>query len=84
MPRYFFNIYDGKSVIDEDGMVLADIIQARRMAVRMAGQLFDDESEIVALGQEWRMEVTDDKGLILFRLDFLVTDSSAIGTRIHK
>ncbi|WP_412759776.1 DUF6894 family protein [Methylorubrum subtropicum] len=59
MPRYFFNVYDGKSVIDEDGMILSDIQQARRMAVRMAGQLFDLNLEH-RMGADQRDVVTDE------------------------
>ena len=38
----------------------------------------DDEARREALGEDWCMEVTDDHGLLLFRLDFHVTDAPAI------
>ena len=79
MPRYFFHVHDGKTVIDTEGMVLEDVAQARQMAIRMAGQIFDDEAELVARGSEWRMEVADERGVTLLRLDFFVTDAQALG-----
>lgn len=82
MPRYYFHIHDGRSIIDRDGMELPDVAQARRMAIRLTGQFFEDEAELVSLGEEWRMEVTDGQGLILFRLDFVVTSAAAVGSSI--
>lgn len=79
MPRYYFHIHDGRSIIDMEGTVLDDIAQARRMAIRMSGRYFDNEADLVPLGEEWRMEVTDDRGLILFRLDFVVTAAACVG-----
>ena len=84
MPRYYFNVYDGKVTLDPDGMELSDTAQARRMAVRMAGQIFDDDAELVALGEDWHMEVVDETGLLLFRLDFVVTDAPALGVATER
>ncbi len=78
MPRYYYNIHDGRSIIDTDVLDLADSAQARRMAVRLIGQFFGEEAELVARGEEWRMEVTDGQGLILFRLDFVLTNAAAV------
>lgn len=78
MPRYYYNIHDGRSIIDSDVLDLADSAQARRMAVRLIGQFFGEEAELVARGEEWRMEVTDGQGLILFRLDFVLTNAAAV------
>ncbi|GJE77007.1 MULTISPECIES: DUF6894 family protein [Methylorubrum] len=79
MPRYYFHIHDGHSIIDKDGMVLADTSEARRKAIRISGQYLDNDADVVSLGEEWRMEVTDERGLILFRLDFVVTDAASVG-----
>jgi hypothetical protein len=51
---------------------------ARREAVRSSGAILEDEAESLKLGEAWRMEVTDDAGLILFSLTFTVTTSSAL------
>ncbi|MGU3537760.1 DUF6894 family protein [Methylobacterium sp. A54F] len=78
MPRFFFNVYDGRSEIDHDGTELSDHHEARRQAIRFAGRILDDEAHRIAIGEEWRMEVTDERGLVLFRLDFMVTGSPVI------
>ncbi|WP_342153626.1 DUF6894 family protein [Methylorubrum sp. SB2] len=83
MPRYHFHIHDGRTIIDTDGLELADAAQARRMAIRISGQYFEDEADLIALGEEWRMEVTDARGLILFRLDFVVTSAAAVGDSVQ-
>lgn len=83
MPCYHFNVYDGVQIIDKVGTELPDVRFARREAIRYAGSLLEDAAAKDGLGQEWRMEVTDGAGLILFRLDFLVTDSPAVsGSKI--
>ena len=78
MPRYHFNVYDGVTLLDKKGVELPDTQFARREAIRYAGVLLEEGARLESLGAEWRMEITDDTGLILFRLDFFVTPSSAI------
>ncbi len=74
MPRYFFHIRDDHSEPDLEGTELPDIHAARQTAIRYAGEILNDDAHRVALGQDWRMEVTDGSGLVRFRLDFHVTD----------
>ena len=78
MPRYHFNVYDGVTLLDKKGVELPDSNFARREAIRYAGSLLEEGGKQDDLGLEWRMEVTDDQGLILFRLDFFVTHSPAM------
>ena len=79
MPKYHFNIYDGIDIMDVDGMQLDDHHAARVEAIRYAGAVIKDEGQRLALGQDWRMEVTTSSGLVLFRLDFSIAESAAIG-----
>lgn len=72
MPRFHFNVYDGVSTHDRDGIVLADLSEARRHALSRAGALLDEEEQRGRLGEDWRLEVTDENGRLLFRLDFVV------------
>ena len=78
MPRFHFNVYDGIQLLDEQGIELPDTNFARREAIRYAGTLLEDGAAKDSLGDEWRLEVTDDSGLVLFRLDFNVTESPAV------
>lgn len=78
MARFYFNVYDGKDIIDDVGTELPDAVFARREAIRYSGALLEDEAERLSLGEEWRMEVLDGTGLMLFCLNFIVTASPAI------
>lgn len=79
MPRYHFNVHDGVSSLDHDGTELPDWKAARLEAVRLAGEILKDEAERVVLGEDWRIEVSDDTGLVLFHMAFVITEPSAIG-----
>ena len=76
MPRFYFNVFDGRSTRDTDGVNLPDCETARCEAIRLAGALLDEESPRLKDGDDWRLEVTDKTGLILIRLDFSVTVSA--------
>lgn len=76
MPRYHFNVYDGVTLLDKKGVVLPDTKFARREAIRFAVVLLEEGARLESLGLEWRMEVTNDTDLILFRLDFFITPSA--------
>ena len=78
MSRYHFNVYDGVTSIDKEGTVLPNWRTARIEAVRLAGQLLEAKASKFNLDEDWRMEVTDSLGLILFRLDFTLIESSVI------
>ena len=70
MPRYFFNVFDGKDILDEEGTELTNIYVAQAQAIRMCGELLREMGVKFWDGTEWRMEVSDDKGAILFVLRF--------------
>lgn len=78
MPRFHFNIYDGVNLLDPTGTELPGWDEARSEAVRLAGDVLKDSAHRIALGEDWRMEVTDDTGLILFRLDFSVLEAPVV------
>lgn len=78
MPRFYFNVHDGKSFPDEDGSELRDLRAARETAVRLAGDLLRDHAAAFWTGEEWRMEVTDKQGLILFCLTFVAQDAPTL------
>jgi hypothetical protein len=73
MPRYYFNICDGVDILDDVGTELPDAVFARREAIRYSGAILEDEAERLSLGEEWRMELLDNTGLMLFCLNFMVT-----------
>lgn len=84
MPRYHFNVHDGSSALDHHGTDLSDVDAARRQAAQLMGRMLCDDPDAFWNGEEWHLDVTDERGLILFRLLFMATDAAArrpAGTR---
>ena len=79
LPRFFFNVYDGISSPDDTGTELSDWRAARIEAIRLAGAIFTDEAKQIAFGEDWHIEVTDERRLVLFRLDLVSITSPAVG-----
>ncbi len=75
MPRFHFNVHDGSDIWDTDGTELPDLRAARVEAIRLAGEVLKDESEHLASGEAWHMNVVDERGAVLFRIDFRLTAS---------
>ena len=70
MPRYFFNVYDGYSELDTDGTELPDIYTAQSEAIRLSGEILREEGGRFWNNTEWKLEVADENGTILFVLTF--------------
>lgn len=77
MPRFFFHVHDGASFPDEEGTELADWREAQFEAIRVSGAVIADNARTLKLGEDWMMEVTNEAGLVLFRLDFHVSGTAA-------
>ncbi len=69
MSRFHLNVLDGVSAIDEEGTELANIDAAWREARHLASDILKEDGEWERLGNDWRIEVTDHTGIILFRID---------------
>ena len=78
MPRYFFHVHDGISILDEDGTELPDLDAARKEAVCMSGEMLRDHAERFWNGEEWNLDVADEGGIVLFTLMFMGMNSPAI------
>ena len=78
MPRFHFNVFDSAALKDTEGTEFATWEEARLGAIHTAGEIIKDNPKRIALGEDWRMEVTDEYGLVLFRLDFQVMESAAM------
>jgi hypothetical protein len=61
MARYFFNIHHQGSDSDMVGEELANDETAWLEATRMAGELFKDIDGKFKPGDEWSLEVTDER-----------------------
>ena len=76
MPRYFFHIYDGELFLDRDGTEFADIYTAQAEAIRLSGEVLREMQAKFWNEKEWKMEVADERGRVLFTLRFLGQESS--------
>ena len=68
MSRYFFNINDQ---IDTQGQDIATLAQAKCETVRFAGKLMCDRASNFWDVAHLSISVTNEKGLILFRMEFI-------------
>ena len=75
MPRFYYNVYDGKSGLDVIGTELPDWDAARVEALRFMGEIMKDNARHILLYEDWRLEVTDSTGLILFQVALLMTET---------
>jgi hypothetical protein len=84
VPRFFFNIYDGVSMLDDAGTEFADWQEARIQAIEFAGAIIKDEAKRIAQGEDWHIEVTDERKLVLFRFDFITLEAPALSSHRGK
>ena len=77
MPRYHFNVYDGHSKRDREGVELSDSKTARREAMRLAEAAIA-VSDVSHPGEEWRVDVTNDRNVLLFHPGFAITEAAVI------
>ena len=84
MPRFHFNVHDGVSQLDKKGTVLPDWEAARIEAICLAGHILQNEAKRIALGEDWRIEVTDHTGLILFQMTFQVVEAPVLLEQIAR
>ena len=77
MALYHFNVIDGFTIPDPVGVELPDLRQARIQATRLAGDLLRYSTDRFLNDREWRLEITDEYGLILMTLYLTAIDAPA-------
>ena len=70
MPRYYFNVIDGKFLVDEEGTECSSMSVVREEAVAAAGAILKDMAPEYPSGQEWQVHVTDAAKKTVLRLRF--------------
>lgn len=78
MAKYFFDITDGKVVIDISGLDLPDIAAVRAHAISLSSGLLSSNSPAFWRGEEWLIEAKDDIGVVLFTLAFRASDQPIV------
>ncbi len=76
MARYFFNVIDGKFLVDDVGVELPDMASVRTMAIQTAGEILRDEGAHLAAENEWQMYVTNEAKETVFKLRFSAEESA--------
>lgn len=77
MCLYQFQVFDGRSEVSPDTVELPTIDAARREGIRRAGASLVLDAHTLSPDHNWRLDVTDDRGMLLFRYDFTMTVSPA-------
>ena len=72
MPRFHFNVVDGRDPTDTEGMDFPDVAAARVEAVRLAGGMLKGDPVRMGRSVDWHVLVTDVAGLMLVRIDVLI------------
>ena len=80
VPLFHFNVLDGVADMDREGTELPDVDTAWREARFLASEMVKSDGEWKKLGDEWRIEVTDHSGMILFRIDVAAMRSPLMRT----
>jgi hypothetical protein len=75
--RFFFNLAGAVHDPDKEGVDLPTLSDARVQAVRSAGELLKDQPQLVWMGEEVRVEVTDGNQLLLFTVIAAGVDAPA-------
>lgn len=75
--RFYFHLAGAVADPDNEGQELASLSVARTVAVRSAAELIRDQPDVVWVGEEVRIEVTDVNQLVLFTVIVLGVDSPA-------
>lgn len=76
MPRYHFNTANGHCFHDNDGCEFDSLEQARIEAVRLAGALLGETPDMLWKSGNFRVEVADDDGTVLFTFVGVPLDGS--------
>jgi len=67
--RCYFNLVDAhQTLTDPHGVEVEDLDQAHRLALEAAGEMIPKGEADLAGWREWRMEVTDASGAVLFTI----------------
>jgi len=78
VPRYFFDVHTEALEKDDQGHELPAIDVAHVAAAELAGELLRNHPENILLGDEWKVEVRDESGAVLFSLLMLSVPSAAL------
>ena len=77
MQRFFFHTADGSRDRDETGTDLPSLHAARAHDITYAGECLTHEPSVLWEGRDFRVEVTDESGTLVFTIITLAIDAPA-------
>lgn len=80
--RYFFNLAGAVYDPDGEGFELPTLSGARIEAVKFAGECLRDRPQVAWFGEEFRVEVTDSDGALLFTFIAVGVDAPDVAGRV--
>jgi hypothetical protein len=82
MSRYYYNVQDGHTSLDDESQELARFADARQLAIVHSGEILRDGAGAgLSRGKPWRMWVTDapgGQGKTFFTLKFSAADGDGM------
>jgi hypothetical protein len=78
MPIYHIEMRTQERVWDTFEVEEDDLTGLRVEVARFVGEFLKDHAEKIWIDEDWRVDVTDEGGLILFIVHLFVTDSPAL------
>jgi hypothetical protein len=68
--RCYFNLVNGhEKIIDQDGIEVRDIEQARVQALKAIDELREEDGASMGDWHDWSLEVTDASGTVFFSIN---------------
>lgn len=78
MPRYHIELRTQDRIWDTLDVVMGDTNEVRVEVAQFIGELLKDHADKIWVDEEWRVDVTDETGLVLFVMHLMVTNSAAV------
>ena len=71
--RCYFNLVNGtEEIIDDDGIEVSGIEQARAQALKAIAELRQEDNELASEWKNWQIEVSDSEGHVLFTISLAI------------
>lgn len=79
MATYHINIRTESHIADTVELEMDDLTELRLELARFVGELLKDHAELIWADQEWRVDVTDQAGVIIYVLHLSAAEMSKAG-----
>lgn len=77
MPHYHLELRTENRVWETVHVELTDATALRVEMAQFVGQLLKDHANEIWVDEEWRVDATDENGLILFMIQIVATNNAA-------